>query len=157
MRRVVRDRVALIGDAAGPMDAITGEGLSVGFRQAVALADALATDRLQQYQAAHRRLRRSPNLMSALMLSISRRTGLRRRVIHALADRPSLLNFALAAHSGVAPITAAPLAPVAGFISNVIIGRSSRHTPQSHDDNSRIVSTQTMGKVIDLSRKSFQQ
>jgi menaquinone-9 beta-reductase len=101
MRHVVRDRVALIGDAAGAMNAITGEGLSLGFRQAVALADALATDRLQQYQAAHRRLKRSPNLISALMLCISSRTRLRRRVTQALAERPSLMNFALAANTGV--------------------------------------------------------
>ena len=44
MGSVICDRVALIGDAAGAMDAITGEGLSLGFRQAFALADALAAD-----------------------------------------------------------------------------------------------------------------
>jgi flavin-dependent dehydrogenase len=41
-RRVWRANVALVGDAAGYLDAITGEGLAVALHQAVALAEALA-------------------------------------------------------------------------------------------------------------------
>jgi flavin-dependent dehydrogenase len=41
--RVYRDRVALIGDASGSVDAITGEGLCLSFHQATALADAFAS------------------------------------------------------------------------------------------------------------------
>src|SRR5579864_4561537 len=51
--RVYRERVALIGDASGSVDAITGEGLCLSFRQATALADALESDDLRRYQAAH--------------------------------------------------------------------------------------------------------
>ena len=36
LTRVTRGNVALIGDASGSVDAITGEGLAIGFRQAVA-------------------------------------------------------------------------------------------------------------------------
>ena len=39
--------VALVGDAAGYRDAITGEGLSLAFHQALALADCLARDDLR--------------------------------------------------------------------------------------------------------------
>jgi flavin-dependent dehydrogenase len=42
VRRVWRANVALVGDAAGYLDAITGEGLAVALHQAVALAEALA-------------------------------------------------------------------------------------------------------------------
>jgi flavin-dependent dehydrogenase len=41
-RAVVRGNVALVGDAAGYVDAITGEGLAVALHQAVALVAALA-------------------------------------------------------------------------------------------------------------------
>lgn len=61
LEQVYHDRVALIGDASGSVDAITAEGLSLGFRQALALADALEADDLLKYQKAHRRLARRPN------------------------------------------------------------------------------------------------
>ena len=37
LRRVSRGRTILIGDASGSVDAITGEGLSLSFHQAIAL------------------------------------------------------------------------------------------------------------------------
>jgi hypothetical protein len=40
LRSVTRERVALIGDASGSVDALTGEGMSLAFRQAFALAEA---------------------------------------------------------------------------------------------------------------------
>jgi 2-polyprenyl-6-methoxyphenol hydroxylase-like FAD-dependent oxidoreductase len=124
MRSVVRHRVALIGDAAGTMDAITGEGLSLGFRQAVVLADALASDNIQKYEQSHRRLRWPHNLMSKLILTIGGRTRLRRRMLKALATQPSLLSFALAVHTGVLPITAVPLGSMAGFLRRLVTNGS---------------------------------
>src|ERR1017187_5940217 len=56
LARVWRGNVALVGDASGSVDAITGEGLGLLFQQAMALADALAAGDLNRYQAAHRRL-----------------------------------------------------------------------------------------------------
>src|ERR1700693_841579 len=41
LKRVCRGNIALIGDASGSVDAITGEGLSLSFHQAVALAVAV--------------------------------------------------------------------------------------------------------------------
>lgn len=124
MRSVVRPRVALIGDAAGTMDAITGEGLSFAFRQAVVLADALAAGNLQKYENAHRRLSRPPSLVGKLMLAIGGRTRLRHRILDALATQPPLLHFALALHTGVLPISAVPLGPVIGFLHRLVAGGS---------------------------------
>jgi flavin-dependent dehydrogenase len=97
--RVWRGNVALVGDASGSVDAITGEGLCLLFQQAVALADALAVD-LSRYQAAHRRLGRRPELMANLMLLLNRSVRLRGRVLHAFAARPRLLSRMLALHVG---------------------------------------------------------
>ena len=46
-RGAVRGRVALVGDAAGYLDALTGEGIALGLREARALADAVAAGDLR--------------------------------------------------------------------------------------------------------------
>jgi len=50
------------------VDAITGEGLGLSFRQGLALADALEAGDLEKYQSAHRWLARRPHFMSRLLL-----------------------------------------------------------------------------------------
>ncbi|HEY6388900.1 MAG TPA: FAD-dependent monooxygenase [Candidatus Acidoferrum sp.] len=98
--QVWRGNVALIGDASGSVDAITGEGLSLSFRQAAALADALASSDLQSYQRAHRRLLRRPRLMGQMLLLLDRRNGLRERTMRALEAAPQLFERMLAYHVG---------------------------------------------------------
>ncbi len=98
--RVVRGSAALIGDASGAVDAITGEGLALAFRQAIALGAALAAGDLARYENAHRRLRRMPLLMARLLLLMGERGGLRRRALGALAARPRAFEQLLALHTG---------------------------------------------------------
>ena len=100
LRRVVNGNVALAGDASGSVDAVTGEGLSLAFRQAVALADALACDRLEGYQQAHERIRQGPDWMASLLLLMDRSDWLGRRALRALAGRPDVFSSMLAAHVG---------------------------------------------------------
>ncbi len=100
LRRVYRGRVALIGDASGSVDAITGEGMGLAFRQALALADALAADDLDQYEAAHRCLARRPAFMAQLMLTLDRFPRLRPRVLSAFAAKPVIFERLLAVHVG---------------------------------------------------------
>jgi len=45
LHRVTRGNVALVGDASGSADAITGEGLAMGFRQALLLAESQSVGR----------------------------------------------------------------------------------------------------------------
>ncbi|MGC1485667.1 MAG: NAD(P)/FAD-dependent oxidoreductase [Candidatus Acidiferrum sp.] len=100
LKRVYRNNVALIGDASGSVDAITGEGLSLSFRQANALAEALSTENLESYQESHRRLFRRPRLMGNVLLMLDRRTGLRKRTLLALQAAPHLFERVLAYHVG---------------------------------------------------------
>ena len=100
LARVYRGRVVLVGDASGSVDAITGEGLRLGFEQGMALAKALEADDLRLYAAAHRRLARRPAFMAALMLSLDRSAWLRRRVLRALSDDPAIFATQLAMHVG---------------------------------------------------------
>jgi menaquinone-9 beta-reductase len=100
LKQVYRDRVALIGDASGSVDAITGEGLSLGFRQATALADALEAGDLAAYQKAHRRLARRPELMGRLMLVLDGHPALRERTLRAFASDSRVFARLLAVHVG---------------------------------------------------------
>jgi flavin-dependent dehydrogenase len=90
----------LVGDASGSVDAITGEGLRLGFEQGMALATALEAGDLRMYAAAHRRLARRPAFMAALMLSLDGSARLRRRVLHALSADPGIFATQLAMHVG---------------------------------------------------------
>jgi menaquinone-9 beta-reductase len=100
LHRVYRDRTVLIGDASGSVDAITGEGLGLAFRQALALGDALAADNLDQYQMAHRRLARRPAIMAQLMLTLDRFPRLRPLVLRTFGAKPFIFERLLAVHVG---------------------------------------------------------
>ena len=100
---VTKGSVALLGDASGTVDAITGEGLHLAFRQADALAEAFAAGDLTRYGAAHRRLQRMPQLMARLLLLLDGKQRLRRAAFRSLAAAPSLFNGLLAFHVGARP------------------------------------------------------
>jgi len=95
-RRVASENLALVGDAAGYLDAITGEGLALSFHQAEAAVEAMLGGRLAPYVSAHRRTVRYPTAVTRLLLAVERRPALRRRVMTSLARDPSLMSRFLA-------------------------------------------------------------
>lgn len=101
LKRVWRRNVALIGDASGTVDAITGEGLGLAFSQAIALAECFRSGNLALYQSAHRRLLLRPLLMARLMLMLDGRSGFQQRTLRALGNRPELFRRLLALHAGI--------------------------------------------------------
>lgn len=100
LRRVTRGNVALIGDASGNVDPITGEGLCLAFRQANALAEALLAEDLSMYESAHRRVFRRPRFMAEFMLLMDHSHFLQQRAMKAFAVRPRLFADMLAMHVG---------------------------------------------------------
>lgn len=102
-KHVWRDNVALIGDAAGTVDAITGEGLRLAFSQAVVLAECLESGDLTPYQYEHRRLALRPLLMARLMLTLDGRPRLQHRTLQAFQKRPEIFRKLLALHVGALP------------------------------------------------------
>ncbi len=100
LKRVTRGNVALVGDASGGVDAITGEGLRLAFRQSLALAEAMERNDLSGYERAHRELARRPVRMGKLLLLLGRNAGLRQRAFAALASKPQLFEDLLAVHMG---------------------------------------------------------
>lgn len=104
LRNVQSGRIALIGEAAGSVDAITGEGLSIAFRQAAALAAAMRDNSLDHYQEAHQRIMRVPRNMARLLLSMDHRQRLRGRVLGALERQNEAFQRMLAIHTGASSV-----------------------------------------------------
>ena len=104
LHRVVSGNVALIGDASGSVDAITGEGLALGFRQATVLAPALQRNNLASYQQVHRRIQLLPTLMSNSMLLMDRSPRVRDRALNIFQRNPRLFERLLQIHIGRSPL-----------------------------------------------------
>jgi 2-polyprenyl-6-methoxyphenol hydroxylase-like FAD-dependent oxidoreductase len=100
LRHVYRDRAVLVGDASGGIDAITGEGLCLTFRQATLLGECLASGNLARYQSGHRALFRRPALMARLMLFMAKHPHLRRRAMQVFESSPRSFAGMLAMHVG---------------------------------------------------------
>ena len=103
VRAVRRGNVALVGDAAGYFDAITGEGMAVAFHESAALVEALVAGDLDRYAAAHRTINRLPNFMTGLVLALESRPRLRARAVRALAAEPALFSKLLGIHARILP------------------------------------------------------
>jgi menaquinone-9 beta-reductase len=100
LRRVYRSQTVLVGDASGGVDAITGEGLCLAFRQAILLGDCLASGDLARYQKGHRALLWRPALMARVMLLLAKHGHLRQRTMQAFQTSPRSFAEMLAMHVG---------------------------------------------------------
>jgi menaquinone-9 beta-reductase len=92
LRRVYRDRFALVGDASGSVDPLTGEGIGLAFKQAAALIDAIQHNDLRAYQADHDRIGAATRMTSRLMLAMDAHPRFRRRALRILATDPHLFG-----------------------------------------------------------------
>ena len=97
---VCEGNMALVGEASGSVDAITGEGMSLGFQQAAALVEAMRAGNLQAYERQHRRIGANARRMARLMLMLGTGPELRRRALRALSSRPDLFAQMLSIHVG---------------------------------------------------------
>ncbi|WP_336204264.1 NAD(P)/FAD-dependent oxidoreductase [Nonomuraea sp. LPB2021202275-12-8] len=85
-------RVLLVGDAAGYVDALTGEGVSLAVRSAEILARCLSRDRPQDYEGAWQRLSRTHRLLTGALVQAARRPGTARLVVPAARAMPRLFT-----------------------------------------------------------------
>lgn len=115
LRRVSRGGIALVGEASGSVDAITGEGLALSFRQALSLGRALAANDLSLYEAAHREIVTLPQFMRRAMLLMDKSSVIRRRALRALHAKPSLFARMLSVHVGELPLSRFAVGAIADF------------------------------------------
>lgn len=94
-RRRVAGRVLLVGDAAGYVDALTGEGIALGLSQARAAVAALSAGDPARYERDWRRLRRRHDLLTAALLAATSVPPVRRRVVAAAERLPRVFGRAV--------------------------------------------------------------
>jgi flavin-dependent dehydrogenase len=96
LRQKVRSRTAgrvmLVGDAAGYVDALTGEGLGIAFGAAELLVEGATADRPQDYDRRWRRMSRRYRLLTAAVLHASAIRPLRSRIVPAAAQFPGVFG-----------------------------------------------------------------
>jgi menaquinone-9 beta-reductase len=111
-RTATGQRLLLVGDAAGALDPITGEGISLAFSSSLLATETILSafdandfslSRLRQYDKKRRVARRELAIMTQLLLWLSRYPILTRRVIKNLSKQPSaftkLIGVAAGAYS----------------------------------------------------------
>jgi flavin-dependent dehydrogenase len=96
LRQKVRGRTAgrvlLVGDAAGYVDALTGEGLGLAFGAAELLVECMVTGRTADYDVRWRRLTRRYRLLTAALLHASGYAPVRSRITPAAAALPGVFD-----------------------------------------------------------------
>ncbi len=92
LRQKVRSRVAgrvlLVGDAAGYVDALTGEGLGIAFGAAELLVGSVIADRPAAYDRQWRRMSRRYRALTAAVLRASANQVVRAQIVPAAARLP---------------------------------------------------------------------
>ncbi len=83
-------RVLLVGDAAGYVDALTGEGLGLAFGAAEALVDCVLAGRPGEYDRRWRQLTRRYRMLTAALLQASAYAPARSRIVPAAVAMPAV-------------------------------------------------------------------
>ncbi len=91
----VRGRALLAGDAAGYVDALTGEGIAAGVAQARAAVAAVLADDPASYERSWRRVTRRHDLLTAGLLTATRHPALRTRIVPAASALPRVFEMAV--------------------------------------------------------------
>lgn len=91
-RRRVAGRVLLAGDAAGYVDALTGEGIAVGLAGARALVHCLAAGRPDDYEVAWRATSRRYRMLTHGLLAASSLPPLRAALVPAARAMPGVFG-----------------------------------------------------------------
>ncbi|MFC4033205.1 NAD(P)/FAD-dependent oxidoreductase [Streptomyces polygonati] len=99
LRQRVRGRVAgramLVGDAAGYVDALTGEGISMALGAAAQLVRCVRADRPQDYDRAWRQVSRDYRVLTGSLLWLRARPRLAGRIVPTAARFPSVFAAAV--------------------------------------------------------------
>ncbi len=94
-RHRVQGRVLLVGDAAGYVDALTGEGIAIGIAQARAAVAAILAGEPARYEREWRRVTRRHDLLTQGLMTLTRHPALRTRIVATAAAMPWMFDAAV--------------------------------------------------------------
>lgn len=97
VRRRTAGRVLLVGDAAGYVDALTGEGVALALASAEAAVRSLRAGRPQDYEGEWRRLTRRHRLLTEVLVRTGGRPAGSRLIVPVAARLPSVFTAAVRA------------------------------------------------------------
>lgn len=95
VRRRVAGRVLLVGDAAGYVDALTGEGIALALAAAGELVGCVRDGRVAEYERAWRRVTRHYRLLTTALVSARGRPSLAPHIVPTAARLPGLFRAAV--------------------------------------------------------------
>ena len=111
----VGEGIALLGDAAGYLDALTGEGISLATAQAIALdrtvgpvllhgpQKTVSSREMEEFRSEYGRITRPYYALTYSALFLSRHTRMADPLIRALAAHPDIFETLLSVHMGNIP------------------------------------------------------
>ena len=128
--RQAADGLLLVGDAAGYVDALTGEGIGLAARDALLLAQLVAplilerrnqdrtvTERdLRPYVRAAHRARRDNARLTRMLVRVAGHPALLERAIRGLSTNPALFSHLVSANLGSVPLLRPPLGASIRFL-----------------------------------------
>ena len=101
--RRVSGNVLLVGDAAGYLDPLTGEGVALGIGTAIEAVSAIVDGVPERYEARWRSLTRRHFALTSALLAVVSRPSLHRPFVAAARAMPSLFDAVLSGTGGSAP------------------------------------------------------
>ena len=114
-RAVHSGRAFLVGDASFSVDGIAGQGMGLGFQQALPLAEALERHDPALYVSAHRRITTMPARFTRLLLQMNDRTWLRRKALRLFSAKPGLFARVVSVYMGETSSDELKMREVFGF------------------------------------------
>ena len=91
-RSRVSGRILLVGDAAGYVDALTGEGLRIGFAEAAAAVDCILTGRVDDYERRWHTLTRSYRVLTGSLVWCAGQSSVRRAIVPSARSIPAVFS-----------------------------------------------------------------
>ena len=85
-------RTLLVGDAAGYVDALTGEGMRIGFEEGKAAVDSVLTNNLHTYESEWRKITRSYRILAGGLLWASTNRIIRPMIVPTAKTLPSVFS-----------------------------------------------------------------
>lgn len=117
---VVDGRALLVGDAAGYVDALTGEGVALAVHTAKAAVDAIASGAPESYHREWRRITRAYRWMTRLLVELASHRAAHRPLIWFLKMFPKVFDESLALLGGRPPRSEASVSTrqSSGFVAD---------------------------------------
>lgn len=97
-------RILLVGDAAGYVDALTGEGIQLGLAQAGAAVRAIVANRPDQYEREWTGVTRDYRLLTSMLVAAATRPALRHHVVPLAVRLPRVYGAIVDRLAGAGPL-----------------------------------------------------